>query len=732
MILGAEPKVSIILPTYNGASKYLRESIKSCLDQTYRNLELIIVDDGSFDHTSEVVKSFCDHRVRCIRHLTNMGLPSALNIGFRVSTGELLTWTSDDNEYFTDAIERMVAALRSSGEAAFVYADYYALYEGTGRTELRKLPDQVDLARGNCIGSCFLYTRRVYETIGDYDPRYELVEDYEYWIRVARHFKMLHYPRPLYTYREHSRSLKSTRTHSAYLFESILKFEKRYISTTQLWRSVYRFCTATVRSEGNLRRSTAIWRQTHSRVSALSLTLGLWFIVLSLSAIGLGALQLFKRGVDDVLEAFRFRYARSRLKPSYGRRHVLCLCPSLTAGGAEAVVLSLARELSSKGYGFHLLTTRSSINSWQDKFLAVFKTVIMLTPGSGERRRYDYITAMIDKLGIELILISNSGEDYQCLPQLSSTHKDLKIVDVLHAEGWMGTSDDLLWVTPYIHRRVCVTHHLRSYMRERYRVHRLCTEYADRLRVIHNGTNVQPFVRNELRGRFKSRFGIPVETKVISYVGRLSPEKRPLLFVDVAEKLTQLARPGALKFVMAGSGPQFEQVKERISSGQLEDDVVLAGLIDNVEELFADTYLLLIVSDYEGMPFVVLEAMAAGVPVISTDVGGIREVIRDGVNGHLVFPEGDVADHCASQVLRLLDDEEAYVRLSINARTSIVPEYSLETMGKLYEQLFEELTSETRTMDATGAKLGTWPRKAGEKDESLPADHLPIRTAHRE
>ncbi len=110
---------------------------------------------------------------------------------------------------------------------------------------------------------------------------------------------------------------------------------------------------------------------------------------------------------------------------------------------------------------------------------------------------------------------------------------------------------------------------------------------------------------------------IPVETKVISYVGRFSPEKRPLLFVDVAEKLTQLTRPATLKFVMAGGGQQFEQVKERITSSQLGDDVVLTGLIDNVEELFADTYLLLVVSKSEGIPFVVLEAMAAGVPVIS-------------------------------------------------------------------------------------------------------------------
>ncbi len=699
MILDAEPKVSIILPTYNGASRYLRESIKSCLDQTHRNLELIVVDDGSSDNTSEVVKSFCDHRIKCIRHARNMRLPASLNTGFRISTGELLTWTSDDNEYLPDAIERMVAALRSSREAGFVYADYYALYEDSGRTELRRLPDQGDLAMGDCIGPCFLYTRRVYETVGDYDPKYELVEDYEYWIRVAQHFKMLHYPRPLYTYREHSRSLKSTRTHSVYLFEGILKFEKRYVSTRQLAGAVYRFCAATVLSEKSIARSATIWCQTLSKVSALSLALGLRFIVFSLNAVALGALKLAKRkaaeAMDDALAPFRFRYTRYGLKPSHGGRQVLCLCPSLTTGGAEAVILNVARALGPKGYGFHLLSTRRESNSWQDKFLSVFRTVILLSPRSDERRRYEYITAMIDKLGIELILISNSAEDYQYLPRLRSARKSLKIVDVLHAEGWVGTSDSLLWVTPNVDRRVCVSCRLRDYMRERYQAHGLSAEFVDRLRVIHNGVDVQHFARRDgLRGRFKSRFGIPVATKIVSYVGRFAWEKRPLLFVDIAERLTQLTPPGTLKFVMAGSGQQFELVRERISSGQLEDDVVLTGLMDNVEELLADTFLLLVVSESEGIPFVLLEAMAAGVPVISTDVGAIHEVIRDGVNGHLVPPTGDVVDRCASQVLRLSDDEAAYMSLSTNARGSILPEYSLETMGRLYEQVFEELASE--------------------------------------
>src|SRR5438128_1966436 len=90
--------VSVILPTHNG-SKYLRQSIESCLSQTYLDIELIVVDDGSMDETSAILESLTDDRVRKIRHQTNRGLSAALNTGCAEARGEYLTWTSDDNLY---------------------------------------------------------------------------------------------------------------------------------------------------------------------------------------------------------------------------------------------------------------------------------------------------------------------------------------------------------------------------------------------------------------------------------------------------------------------------------------------------------------------------------------------------------------------------------------------------------------------------------------------------------
>jgi hypothetical protein len=205
-----EAKVSIVLPTYNG-SKYIRQSIQSCLDQTYRNLELIVVDDGSRENIGAIVAEFDDDRITYIRHETNKRLPATLNTGFRSASGDLLTWTSDDNYYAPDAIERMVGFLRRHPSISFVYTSMYIIDEtGSGAlSPVRTALPPATLQHQNGVGACFLYTRDVYREVGEYDSAAVLVEDYDYWVRVSKRFRMQRLFLPLYYYRHHANSLTS-------------------------------------------------------------------------------------------------------------------------------------------------------------------------------------------------------------------------------------------------------------------------------------------------------------------------------------------------------------------------------------------------------------------------------------------------------------------------------------------------------------------------------------------
>src|SRR5581483_221130 len=151
------------------------------------------------------------------------------NRGFALSRGEFLTWTSDDNFYAPDAFARMAAVL-ATRECDFVYTDYYHFsdLDGAGAPiDVRhvKLPDQLRLDQANAVGACFMYTRRVYEAVGDYDPELFLVEDYDYWIRVQKRFRIRHIAEPLYYFRRHDDALFCSRYAEVKAADVLVRFK---------------------------------------------------------------------------------------------------------------------------------------------------------------------------------------------------------------------------------------------------------------------------------------------------------------------------------------------------------------------------------------------------------------------------------------------------------------------------------------------------------------------------
>jgi glycosyltransferase involved in cell wall biosynthesis len=209
MSTGTNPTVSIILPTYNG-HRYLRSSVESCLNQSYPQLEIIIVDDGSTNpQTRAILTDFSDKRIQIIHLKKNGGLPNALNVGFENSSGQLLTWTSDDNLYHKSAIQKMVEEMHKH-HVDFVMAPFRTIDEHGTVVQKNDLSPIELLPVVNSIGACFLYSRKVMEKTGKYNTSMQLAEDYDYWVRVSKIFTMHKINQFLYDYRIHSDSLTNT------------------------------------------------------------------------------------------------------------------------------------------------------------------------------------------------------------------------------------------------------------------------------------------------------------------------------------------------------------------------------------------------------------------------------------------------------------------------------------------------------------------------------------------
>lgn len=210
-----ESLVSIVIPTYNGC-RFISESLESCLIQSYRNIEIIIVIDGSTDDTLQLVSNYSDPRILIINLEQNRGLPQALNYGFSISRGQYLTWIADDDYYTPDAIESMIHYLSKTPDVGLVYTGFWVIDEAGRIIGESKIFPPDEITWTNPVGHCFLYRRKVAEKVGLYDVNWVMVEDVQYWMRIYKQFKMACINERHYYHRLHSNSL-TVRNYGGYL-----------------------------------------------------------------------------------------------------------------------------------------------------------------------------------------------------------------------------------------------------------------------------------------------------------------------------------------------------------------------------------------------------------------------------------------------------------------------------------------------------------------------------------
>lgn len=185
-------KVSIVIPCYN-VEKYIELAFYSALAQTYRDLEVVLVDDGSTDLTPELVALYAERTptARPVRRVTqaNAGLSSARNAGIEKAEGDYLLPLDADDALHPLAVERMAEILDAEPETSIVYC----YREDFGEIR-RKIPTfdwetQVKILDNNYLCYASMYRREVWEKIGGYDPivsRLGGMEDYDFWRRAYK------------------------------------------------------------------------------------------------------------------------------------------------------------------------------------------------------------------------------------------------------------------------------------------------------------------------------------------------------------------------------------------------------------------------------------------------------------------------------------------------------------------------------------------------------------------
>lgn len=189
------------------------------------------------------------------------------------------------------------------------------------------------------------------------------------------------------------------------------------------------------------------------------------------------------------------------------------------------------------------------------------------------------------------------------------------------------------------------------------------------------------------RSTVRQELGIPGDVPVLGNVGRFSPQKNPLDWVEVAIRVAQLI-PNC-HFLMVGDGPLRPEVEEKIRIAGISDRTILTGLRRDVPRMMAAIDVFLLTSLWEGLPRVIPQSMAMGIPVVANRADGTVEAIKDGVTGYLCRP-GDL-DQMAEYCVMLLNDKDLQQEMGLKGQVSACSEFSLTRMISQIEALYEEL-----------------------------------------
>jgi glycosyltransferase involved in cell wall biosynthesis len=205
---------------------------------------------------------------------------------------------------------------------------------------------------------------------------------------------------------------------------------------------------------------------------------------------------------------------------------------------------------------------------------------------------------------------------------------------------------------------------------------------------IHNGIVVQRYDPATVpAGTIRARYGIPPSARVVGYVGRLSPEKGQRDLLQAAAALAG-SHPDVW-YVFAGDGPDHADLERIVAETGLAGRTVFTGHLKDVRPIFQDIDLLALTSHTEGFPNVILEALCMGRPVLATDVGGVREIVEDGVTG-LLLPAKQ-PDRIEAALRRLLDDPAAARRMAEAGRALVHREFDFQGRVRREEAVCRDL-----------------------------------------
>lgn len=619
------PLISVITPFFNHG-KTINATVESVLGQTFQNFEYIIVNDGSLDiESKDAFERINNSKILKISQ-ENSGVASARNNGIKMARGKYIVCLDSDDIIDVTYLEKMVTLLESHPDVDIAYSHmkFFGIEE-----RLYKEPEFNPklLYNSNIIPVASVFKRNAWEKCGGYKSNIGF-EDWELWINLVENgSKAKLVSEPIFLYRRAA--------------------ESRYINDKK-------------KADENIGKIRKLHPDYLNKISKFRER---WTMQRS----------IFKDGSKFVNLSDSSFY----LQGNENKKNVLVLMPWLTFGGAETLVYNYCSRLKND-FNISMITSLKSENEWEYKFKEITGNIYHLPNLFQREDEYlEFVKNYIRSRQIDVVHIVHNSSFYAMLPEIKQEFPQLKVISTVFNT-----------IADHFNNSVKFAGYIDAFTTDNSKVLKAYDQQEELKDIekilIPNGIDCTKFdLCSYDRSVERKTVGIANDDLAVYFIGRLSPEKNPDVFVEAAKKV--LAKFANVKFFIIGDGPMRKNIEKSVKEFN-NKCLNYLGYQTDIPRYLSTADVFVLPSKAEGFPLSNIEAMSMGVCVIASDVGGVSDAVRDGENGFLMQPNS--SDELASKIEHVLKQKNILNDISRNARKSVEENFSIEILAEKYKNLY--------------------------------------------
>ncbi len=637
-----EPIISVIIPFYND-KKYIEQSVNCILNQTFPYYEILIIDDGSKDEESlkkleEVSK--IDKRIR-VFHKSNEGLAATRDYGATKSskTCKYLMFIDSDDLLEPTFMECAYWTLETNKDAAWAYSDSIG-FESQIYT-WNKWFDSEKMKKVNELLAISMVRKSDFNRVNGYGLREKAInEDWNFWLKLLGHDR---YP----------------------VHMSFYGMWYRRKETGELKNA-----------SKNQKRTLEIIEETASKITKR-----------------VNAIQYPKYDYNYDLLSDKIDIITPKCVDN-NKINILMILPWMITGGADRFVLDLVSNLDKNKFEITILTTEPNKNVLRQQF-EENATVYDLTSFLSQKYWLSFINYIIEKNNINLIFNTNSKFGYSILPYLKSKNPNIPIIDYIHMEEWYnrngGYSRYSTMMKSVIDKTLTCNENSKRILKEHF------GRNSEEIETVYIGVDEEKFNPSKFnKNELLEKYGLQNEKRyILSYICRISEQKRPILLLEIVKKLKE--KRNDFLVLVVGNGNLLEKMKKKASEMEILENIKFLGNIEKTEEIYALSDATINCSIKEGLALTSYESLSMGVPVISANVGGQKELITENVGIVVTCMQDEKAiyseDYDSNEINdyvvgidNVLNNLEKYKE---NCRNRILDKFTSKNMINKMTEIFE-------------------------------------------